>query len=320
MDTNTILTLIITTLVTGFIAFTFGMLQSLISRRKEKKDKVKQAEIKQRQERQKVFLGPNGIPPKDINEAVLIAQREGRKVKLPKLTGINLLFLVIGLIVVGSVQIIRFGLPPSATQASPTPPPTAIPSTTATLKPGETPVPTFTFTNIPTLVPTFTRTFTPIPPSPTVFVCPSVSHPVLVGQGLGGSADIYSPAPCTTGLTPETAIFSSGVYSNIPAGSYVWELVYAPDHLYYPQSPNACGGGAPPTQNGGNWSVNTYLGSASDLEPKWYDIIVVVADQAASDQLRNWLASHCPSFPGIGYETISQWNITEKVSITVRTR
>ena len=136
-------------------------------------------------------------------------------------------------------------------------------------------------------------------------------------------ADIYSPVPCATGLVPESAIFSNGVYSNIPDGSYVWELVYAPDHLYYPQSPNACGGGAPPIQDGGNsgnWSVNTYLGSAADTEPKWYDIIVAVADQAASDQLSSWLVNHCPNFPGIGYETISQWNITEKVSITIRTR
>jgi hypothetical protein len=199
--------------------------------------------------------------------------------------------------------------------------PTSIPlspTNTATLKPGETPLPTLTFTNIPTLVPTFTRTFTPVPPSPTVLVCPSVSHPVLVGQGLGGSADIYSPAPCTINLAPETAIVGSGVYSNIPDGTYVWELVYASDHLFYPQSPNACGGGAPPNQDGTNWSVNTYLGKKEDTEQKWYDIVVVVADQAASDQLSSWLVNNCPVFPGISYETLSQWNITEKVSITVR--
>jgi hypothetical protein len=180
-----------------------------------------------------------------------------------------------------------------------------------------------------------TSTFTPIPPpiipptsipptqtpSQTTTVCQS-TRPYLNTASYGGTATIYSPAHCSTGHLPEYPIYTSGVYSGIPEGSVVWVLVYAQNGLYYPQSPNACAVPAPPpNQGGGSWNVDSYLGLQANPEPEWFDIVVVVTDQATSDFLSNWLDTGCPNnFSGIDRAVLSQMNITEKAFITVRTR
>jgi hypothetical protein len=124
---------------------------------------------------------------------------------------------------------------------------------------------------------------------------------------------------CSIGYTPESPIYTSGSFSDLPNGTVVWELVYAPDGLYYPQSPNACADGRPPDVNGSSWQVNTYLGRAGDL-PKWYEIVAVVADDSASAALSNWLVNNCPGFPGIDPASLQQMNITEKGSVRVQTQ
>lgn len=149
--------------------------------------------------------------------------------------------------------------------------------------------------------------------------CPPASHPILVGPSYGGSVIINTPENCSSGIAPQTPIFTSGIYSNIPEGTTIWVLIYAPDGLYYPQSPNSCAGAPPPNQAEGSWNVDSYFGLTGD-QPKQYDVVVVLADQAASDFLSNRLASSCPNnFRGIDPSILSSLNITEKVFITIQT-
>ena len=200
-----------------------------------------------------------------------------------------------------------------------TPTITLTPSNTPTLRPGETYVPPPT--NTPSFTPTFTATLTAsLVPSLTPFVCPAFSHPYLGGGSLGGSVSIDTQGDCTIGYPLEFPIYTSGSLSNLPPDTVIWELVYAPDGLYYPQSPNACGDHRPPDINGNTWQVNTYMGSANDPFPQWYEMVAVVADQAASAALSQWFIDHCPGFPGIAPASLQQLNITEKWSIRVQTK
>jgi hypothetical protein len=102
-------------------------------------------------------------------------------------------------------------------------------------------------------------------------------------------------------------------------------LVYPPNGLYYPQSPNACSTpfAPPPDQTGNNWSVNTYLGRVGS-DPEWFDIVVVLTDQETSNFLGNWLHNGClatpNNFTGIDAQTLESMNIIEQTYITVQTK
>lgn len=108
MKTNDLVTLGITTLITAFVAFIFWFLQTSISNRKSRKlDAEKEAKNREL-ERRHLFLGPNGVAPKDVNEAVSIAKREGRNVKLPSIRGVNILLVIFG-ILAGGLSIWKVG-------------------------------------------------------------------------------------------------------------------------------------------------------------------------------------------------------------------
>ncbi|MCI0555714.1 MAG: hypothetical protein L0287_32610, partial [Anaerolineae bacterium] len=83
---------------------------------------------------------------------------------------------------------------------------------------------------------------------------------------------------CETGFAAETAYTTEGTYSDL-SGNIIWVLVYPPNNLYYPQSPDACAtpSAPPPDQSGGNWNVDTYLGTIGE-GPKPFDIVVILAD------------------------------------------
>ena len=69
--------------------------------------------------------------------------------------------------------------------------------------------------------------------------------------------------------------------------------------------------------------MNTFLGTIGE-PPKWFDIVVVVVDQTASDFLSNWVHSGClttpRSFSGIEPADLEKYNITEKDFLTVQTQ
>jgi hypothetical protein len=184
------------------------------------------------------------------------------------------------------------------------------------------PPPAITFTSSAPSTPSLTESTqntqtatVTIPPTP---ACPPYDRVRLQGPGYTGTVSIGPIENCTTGHPVNTAIPTGGSYSGIPNGTVIWELVYAPDGLYYPQSPNACGGAPPPLQGAGGWSVDTYMGQSGD-PAQWYEIVAVITDQAASDYLSNWLTTGCGDFPGIDPNVLSQMNITEKDSIRVKT-
>lgn len=202
---------------------------------------------------------------------------------------------------------------PTITNSSPAPT-AAIPTTAST--------PTqVILVNTPTPIPP-----TPVPPtntaSQTTVVCQS-NRPGLSGPAYGGAVRITSPANCSTDHDPGVQTNTAGTYAGIPQGTVIWVFVYPPNGPYYPQSPNACDGplSPPPDQSGVNWEVPSYLGTLND-HLKWFDIVVVLADQDASNTIRQRLYEDCQnqSYDGITAAELSQMNITEKESITVRTK
>jgi hypothetical protein len=189
--------------------------------------------------------------------------------------------------------------PPSATYTAI--PPTPVPSSTA-LPPTQ--IPTSTATSLPS-------------PNP----CVSTRIP-LTGPSYPGEAIINSPATCSTNHPPETEIPTSGTYSGVPTGLFIWILAYSPEGLYYPQSPDACAARIA-DQGNGIWSVPVYLGNRDGGPPEWFDIVVVVTDQSTSDYLAAWVQSGClnnNNFVGIPPSDLVGRNVTEKNFIRVETQ
>ena len=229
-------------------------------------------------------------------------------------------------------------IPPTRTPTSrpaanktPTPTPTRTATSThsPTYDPSATKTATYTPTFLPTHTPTNTKTKTKTPtatptltPTATPTGCQSTRSTLQTGVSYAGTVSINTPANCTVDYVPESPVDTRGTYSGIPTDTTIWVLVYPPNELYYPQSPNACATpiAPPPIQGGGNWNVDTYLGQKGN-PPQWFDIVVVLTDQTASDYLSNWLHDGCTQgFSGIEPSVLEGMNITEKTFITVRTK
>jgi hypothetical protein len=151
--------------------------------------------------------------------------------------------------------------------------------------------------------------------------CPYQStRPSLQGTAnFPGEVEILTPPNCATGVPAESRLDATGTYTGTPANVILWVLAYSPEDLYYPQSPDACAG-KPPTQVGGYWQVPLYLGEVGG-PPEWFDIVVILTDQAASQWLGEWLTAGCPNgeYEGISADLLNLMAITEKRYIVVQT-
>jgi hypothetical protein len=198
----------------------------------------------------------------------------------------------------GSMQI-KVVEPAAEVTSTPTPTP---------VSPTDTPTPTIT-------EPPATDTPTPSPTPD----CQSFRPPLKGAADFAGDVEIQTPADCTTGLPSESPIPVAGTYEGIPGDVDIWVLVYPPNMVYYIQSPSACDG-AKMAQTGGNWQVPVYLG-AKGGDPEWFDIVVVLADQEASQFFSSSVKQMCQSrqYYGISAAQLEQMNITEKNYITVQT-
>jgi hypothetical protein len=152
-------------------------------------------------------------------------------------------------------------------------------------------------------------------------MCPYQStRPRLQGTAdFTGEIKILTPKDCLRGVPAETPIVTTGTYTGTPANVTLWVLAYAPSLRYYPQSPNACQG-EPPYQEDGEWYVPAYLGEQGG-PPEWFDIVVILADQQASQFLSNTVKEGCLSgqYLGVPAAQLNQMAITEKGYITVQT-
>jgi hypothetical protein len=154
----------------------------------------------------------------------------------------------------------------------------------------------------------------PLPPG-----CSSARPPLEGAADFAGEVEITTPSNCKTDLQTESPIPVAGTYEGIPDGVDIWVLVYPPNMVYYIQSPSACDG-AKMAQTGGNWQVPVYLGGKTG-PPEWFDIVVVLADQEASQFFSSSVMQMCQSgeYYGIPATQLEQMNIIEKGFITVQT-
>jgi len=150
--------------------------------------------------------------------------------------------------------------------------------------------------------------------------CSSARPPLEGAVDFAGRVEITTPSGGTTGLPAESPILVAGTYEGISGGVDIWVLVYPPNMVYYIQSPSACDG-AKTAQAGGNWQVPVYLGGRGG-PPECFDIVVVLADQEASQFFSDKVEQMCQSrqFYGIPAAQLEQMNITEKSYITVQTQ
>jgi hypothetical protein len=150
-------------------------------------------------------------------------------------------------------------------------------------------------------------------------VCYSTRPPLKDTGHFAGEAEILTPADCTTGIPAESHLMAMGTYSGTPGSAILWVLAYAPNQYYYPQSPNACER-EPPHQEGGTWQVPLYLGKKGG-EPEWFDIVVILTDQAGSDFLGEWVRAGClrREYDGLLAAQLEQYAVTEKGHISVQT-
>lgn len=177
------------------------------------------------------------------------------------------------------------------------------PSTEVVERPTDTPTPT------PETTPTVA-----LPPE-----CQSFRPPLKGAADFAGKVEIMTPNNCTTGLPTETNITVAGTYEGIPDDVDIWVLVYSPNLVYYPQSPNSCEGVKLP-KGGGRWQGQATLGLKGG-DPEWFDIVVVLTDQETSLFFIDWHLQGCQSgYKGISADELEQRKITEKGYITVQTQ
>jgi len=134
-----------------------------------------------------------------------------------------------------------------------------------------------------------------------------------------GKIEFLLPADCTMGIPAESSLLVGGTYTGTAPGQVIWVLAYAPNLLYYPQSPNACEG-EPPYQEDGSWQTPAYLGLKGG-DPEWFDIVVIVTNKETSDFLSLNLKQNCrkEEFPGYTAVQLEQLSLTEKIAIRVQT-
>lgn len=170
-------------------------------------------------------------------------------------------------------------------------------------------------TSTKTLTPTAAKTVTET-------TCQSIS-PYIDTASLNGSVWINTPAHCTTSIAAGEPIPVSGGYSNLPSDAVIWVFVYPPNGPFYPQSPNACASSPSPypSQGGGGWSVPAYFGNLGDSS-KYFDLVVMVTDQAGSDYIGQRLYEDCSGgfFDGISASDLASLNITTKATIIIKTK
>jgi hypothetical protein len=115
--------------------------------------------------------------------------------------------------------------------------------------------------------------------------CPRVGVRPLTKTKLDGTAQITSPKDCDT-VGHEVPL--SGTAPDLPDGEVIWILVCNTHGGCYPQSTSA-DDAQPIKPFGGEWGGFAYIG-----EPKtgaeWADIVVVLANQQASDVFHDRLA------------------------------
>jgi hypothetical protein len=151
--------------------------------------------------------------------------------------------------------------------------------------------------------------------------CPyqSIRPPLQGTANFPGVVEILTPLNCTTGVTAESRLDATGTYTGTPANVILWVLAYSPEGLYYPQSPNAREG-KPPLQVGGYWQVPLYLGKKGG-PPEWFDIVVILTDEAVSQWLGDWVKEGYQNgeYEGISADLLNLMAITEKRYIVVQT-
>jgi hypothetical protein len=292
MDINAVLTII----VTGAIGLVFWALKTFYSDwRKKKQD----AEKEYKRQIGK-WLGPGGVAPKDVNEALSIAKSEGKDVRNSVPKGINILLILLGVTALG--VIFQRGIQ-QYSQAQNT----------------QTPISLITSTNIPS---TNTKTITPSITSSPKPSCQAIS-PNINTASFGGSVWINFPAHCATDIKPGEPVSASGDYSNLPPNTIIWVFVCPPNGPFYPQSPNACAGPPSPypSQGGGGWSVPVYFGNLGDSS-KLFDLVVMVTDQAGGNYIGQRLYEDCSNgyYDGISAGELAGLNITTKATINIKTR
>lgn len=146
------------------------------------------------------------------------------------------------------------------------------------------------------------------------------ARPLLQGTAdYAGEVEILTPLHCTTGLPAEEDILTTGTYTRTPDNVTLWVLAFAPNFLYYVQSPNACEGELPFQENG-EWNVPIYLGEKGG-ESEWFDIVVILTDQTTSQFLSDWVRQGCldGDYRGITPTLLNTMAITEKDFITIQT-
>jgi hypothetical protein len=144
-----------------------------------------------------------------------------------------------------------------------------------------------TLTHTPTLIPTSTPTFTLTPTlTPTSTHTPTLTpilpcatpHPTIAGLNLSGVVTITKPVGDCVPVGRDEIIAVS--WDGSPTNVTMWILVYAPragEGRYYPRR---CGENT--LSSSGNRQCNVTF-----ARPEPYEVIVVLADQAADDALQN---------------------------------
>lgn len=145
-------------------------------------------------------------------------------------------------------------------------------------------------------------------------------RPTLRGASeLPGEVEIKTPENCTIEMPTGKSVTVAGTYTGMPADMEIWVLVYPnTSPFYWPQAIDACKG-VYTNQGDGKWQGQFSLGG-KDGTPEWFDIIVVFADQKASEFFRNWYKSGCEAgvYPGIPAADIKELNVVEKGYVTVQ--
>ncbi len=155
-----------------------------------------------------------------------------------------------------------------------------------------------------------------VSPTPTPTDTPA---PVAINTPSPSPANTPTPTPHTWNVSDGDSVAQTiTLIGEYPAASTddLWVFVVPPNGLYYPQSPNACGGAHTPKVNG-KWEIRIGLGGPDNFGES-FSIVLTVANTQASQFVVNTLKEWCQrrSYPGLERQKLPQ-GITEMRSITV---